>query len=137
MNKKRYIIMSIAVFVIFLFIELFQHTVILKNSYLAHPDFMRTGGTDIMVLNIFGGIIFSFMFCYIFIKGYEGKGIMEGVRFSLIISALICIPKMIFEYANFNFPGSWPLIWFMFGIIATVISGIVSAFIYRPVKITE
>lgn len=134
MNKKRYIIMSIAVFVIFLLIEIFQHAVILKNSYLARPDFMRTGGADIMVLNIFGGIIFSFMFCYIFIKGYEGKGIMEGIRFGLIISSLIWLPKMIFEYANFNFPGSWPLIWFMFGIIATVISGIVSAFIYRPAK---
>ena len=133
MNKKRYVIMSLAVFVIFLFIEYFQHGVILKSSYLKNPEFMRTGGADIMILNIFGGLIFSFLFCYLFIKGYEGKGIMEGVRFGLIISAFIWLPKMIFESANINFPGSWPLIWFMFGLIATVLSGIISAFIYKTV----
>ena len=63
MNKKRYVIMSLAVFFVFLFIEYFQHAVILKSSYSEHPLFMRTGGADIMVLNIFGGLIFSFLFC--------------------------------------------------------------------------
>ena len=59
---------------------------------------------------------------------------MEGVRFGLIISAFLWLPKMIFDYANINFPGSWPLIWFMFGLIATVLSGIISAFLYKSAK---
>ena len=137
MSKKRYVIMSIIVWVIFFLIELFEHVTILGSSYSLHAEFMRTGGSDVMVLNVVGGLIFSFLFCYIFIKGYEGKGIMEGVRFGIIIGAFIWLPKMIFDYANFNFPGSWPLIWFIFGVIASVIGGIISALIYRPIKKTE
>lgn len=134
MNKKRYVLISILVCAIFFLIEIFQHVTILGNSYSSYPEFMRTGGADIMALNIIGGLIFSFLFCYIFIKGYEGKGMMEGVRFGIIIGAFIWLPKMIFEYANFNYPGSWPLIWFMFGLIGTVIGGIICALIYRPIK---
>jgi hypothetical protein len=26
------------------------------------------------------GIVFSFFFTFVFAKGYEGKGVMEGVR---------------------------------------------------------
>ena len=137
MNLRRYVIISILVWIVFLLVELFQHSIILKGSYLANQGFMRIGGADIMILNLLGGLIFSFAFCYIFVKGYEGKGIMEGIRFGLIISALIWIPKVIFEYANFNFPGTWPLMWFMFGVIATVLCGIVAAFIYRPIKKPE
>jgi len=134
MNKKRYVLISILVCVIFFIIEIFQHVTILGNSYSLNPELMRTGGADIMVLNIIGGLIFSFLFCYIFIKGYERKGIKEGVRFGIVIGAFIWFPKMIFDYANFNYPGSWPLIWFIFGLIGTVIGGIICALIYRPIK---
>ena len=137
MNKKRYVIMSIVVWLVFFLIEFFAHVTILGSSYSSHTEFMRTGGSDVMVLNVVGGLIFSFLFCYIFIKGYEGKGIIEGFRFGIIIGAFIWLPKMIFEYANFNFPGSWPLIWFIFGVIASVFGGIISALIYRPIKKIE
>ena len=133
-NKKRYVIISLLVWVIFFLIELFEHITILGSSYSKHSEFMRIGGADVIVLNIIGGLIFTFLFCYIFVKGYEGKGFMEGVRFGIIISGLIWLPKLIFEYANFNYPGSWPLIWFIFGVIATVLGGVISAIIYRPIK---
>ncbi len=137
MNKSRYVIISLFVFIIFSIVEYIGHVIILRGSYLKYTELMRTDGVDIMMLNIIGGAIFSLLFCYVFVKGYEGKGFKEGLRFGLVMSLLLWFPKMLFEYANFNFPGSWPLIWFIFGVIATILSGIMCAFIYRPVKKTE
>ena len=134
MNIKRLVLTSVVICIIFLLIEGLQHGVLLRSSYAEHPEFMRISGADIMILNLIGGIVFSFMFSYIFARGYQGKGLQEGVRFGIIISLFLWFPKLIFEYANLNYPGSWPLIWFIFGVTATVISGIAAAFIYRPVK---
>ena len=130
-NVGRYIVISILVFVEFFFIEQFQHTYFLGSSYSARSDLMRTQGIDIIALNVFGRLIYSFLFCYIFVMGYEGRGIREGLRFGIIISAFLWFPKMIFEYANMNLPGSWPLFWFLFGVISSIIGGVICAFIYR------
>ena len=137
MNKSRYVIISLFVFIIFFLVEYIGHVIILRGSYIENIKLMRTDGVDIMMLNIIAGVIFSFLFCYIFVKGYEGKGLKEGLRFGLVIGSFLWCPKILFEYANFNFPGSWPLIWFIFGVIATIFSGIMCAFIYRPTKKTE
>ena len=134
MSKNRYVIISFLVFAVFYSIEYFQHIIFMGSSYTAHPELMRTEGVDIMVLNVVGRLVYSFLFCYVFVKGYEGRGLMEGVRFGIVIGALLWFPKMIFEYANMNLPGSWPLFWFLFGVIGSIISGIICAFIYRAPK---
>lgn len=134
MSKVRYVIISILVFAVHLTIQYYEHMRFMRSSYAARPELMRVEGIDIIVMNVAGSLIYSFLFCYIFVKGYEGRGVMEGVRFGVVIIAFLWFPKMIFEYANMNFPGSWPLFWFLFGAVSSVICGVICAFIYRAPK---
>jgi len=75
--------------------------------------------------------IFSFLFVYIFTKGYENKGIVEGLRFGLIIGLLMNVVGMFNQYAVYPLPFSLAIQWFIYGIIQYVICGAVAASIYR------
>jgi len=76
--------------------------------------------------------VFSFLFIYIFTKGYEGKGVAEGIRYGLIIGLLMLVVGMFNQYAVYPIPLNLTIQWFIYGLIQFIIVGIVAALIYRP-----
>ena len=82
-----------------------------------------------------GSLILAFLFTYIFVKGYENKGILEGVRYGIIIGLFANIPYAFYEYAMYPLPLSLCLQWFIYGMIEFIICGIIAAGIYKPNKI--
>jgi len=77
-------------------------------------------------------LIFSFFFVFIFTKGYEGRGIMEGVRYGFYIGCLMAIPAAYSQYVMYPFPYSLVLQWFIYWMIQYIILGIFAALIYKP-----
>lgn len=75
--------------------------------------------------------VYLFLFCYIFTKGYEGKGIGEGARYGLLMglfmSAAMADNYVLFPLAP-NLAGTWSVV----GVVSFVIAGILLATIYRP-----
>jgi hypothetical protein len=55
------------------------------------------------------GFITSFPFVYIFAKGYEGKGVMEGLRFGFVIGIYVAIPMAYGTYVMIAIPYSMAL----------------------------
>ena len=80
------------------------------------------------------GLIWAFLFVYIFIKGYEGRGIMEGLRFGLLIGVFYSLPMSLGTYAVQPMPFSLAVSWLVFGVIEITILGIVTALIYKPAE---
>jgi hypothetical protein len=104
MNVKRFIGASILVFIVSEVINFLVHSVIFKKPYaslapLWRPDMM----SKMWILHV-GFFILSFIFTYIFIKGYENKGVMEGFRYGIIIGLFANIPYAFFEYAMYPLP---------------------------------
>ncbi|MBI4620384.1 MAG: hypothetical protein HY739_09520 [Desulfobacterales bacterium] len=134
MNAKRFIIASLVVFLGFEIIDAIVHTVILGKTYesmnLWRPDMM----SKMWIIHI-GSLILAFLFTYIFIKGYENKGITEGARYGVIIGLFANIPYGFYSYAMYPLPFSLCLQWFIFGMIEFIICGIIAAVIYKPNKI--
>jgi hypothetical protein len=72
------------------------------------------------------------VFCYIFTLGHEGKGIMEGVRYGVLIGLLMAGPMAIDPYVIFPLPGDLAMTWLISGIATLAIAGAVFAAIYKP-----
>jgi len=134
MNRKRFIWVSLVVFLVFEIIDAIVHMVILSKEYEAlrlmwRPDLM----SKIWIFHV-GSLVLAFLFTYIFVKGFENKGIAEGVRYGLIIGLFANIPYAFYEYAMLPLPFSLCLQWFIYGMIEYIICGIFAAAIYKPKK---
>jgi hypothetical protein len=69
------------------------------------------------------GVFFSYFFVYIFSKGFEKKGILEGVRYGFYVALMVALPAAYSNYAIMQIPYSLALQWFTFHSIEYVIAG--------------
>jgi len=130
MNTGRYVLGSIVVFVVLFFLDYLLNEVLLSSFYAANAACMRA---EPYWLAIFlGELIFAFGFCFIFLKGYEGKGCAEGVRYGLYIGVAFGISTSMISYAVYPLSG-WVMLAYFFGYpIMMMIIGAVFASIYKP-----
>lgn len=132
MNIKRFVAASLAVFLVSQILEFLIHGVILKATYDSLKHLWRPDMESKMWIMYLVGFITSFLFTYIFVKGYENKGILEGVRFGVIIGLFTSIPMAYGTYAMIPIPYLLASHWFIYGMAETVAMGIVVALVYKP-----
>jgi len=113
------------------------HGPLLGSIYESTQSVWRPDMMDKMWIIHVTTVIFSFLFVYIFTKGYENKGIVEGLRFGLIIGLLMNVVGMFNQYAVYPIPFNLAIQWFIYGIIQYVVIGAVAASIYREKKKVE
>lgn len=85
MNRNRYILASLAVFVAAGVLATVINAVILKDAYEATKSVWRPDMASKVWIFYLIDLIAAFPFTYIFVKGREGNGILEGVRFGAIV----------------------------------------------------
>ncbi|MFQ6078514.1 MAG: hypothetical protein ACE5NJ_05185 [Thermodesulfobacteriota bacterium] len=134
MNTKRFIIASVVVFVVYQVIDYLVNGVILMGTYEALKHIWRPEADMKSLMWIFYpiGLVVSFLFVYIFIKGYEGKGILEGLRYGIWIGLFVSIPGTFSQYVIYPIPFSLAIQWFIYWMIQFIIIGLVAAAIYKP-----
>jgi hypothetical protein len=79
----------------------------------------------------FTGLFFSYFFTLIFSKGYEQKGLGEGVRYGFYIAMMVSLPHAYGTYALMQIPYSVALRWFVFGTIEIVLAGAILALVFK------
>jgi hypothetical protein len=131
MNVKRYILASFLVFVAYVALNFVIHGAILGRVYMEMPGVWRQDMMSYMWIVYVTALVFSFLFVLIFHKGYEGRGILEGVRYGLLIGLLLNVPGMFNQFAVYPLPFGLIIQWFVYGTIQVVICGIVAAAVYR------
>jgi len=132
MNWKRIIWASIVIYVVFQGLGLLIDYVFLKADYdqlkaLWRPNMM----SRIWILYVVG-LLVAFLFTYIFVKGREGKGIQEGVRFGIIVWLFTMVPFNLELWVIFPIPHTLIVKWLLFGLLSSLIGGILAAMIYKP-----
>jgi hypothetical protein len=93
------------------------------------PGLYRPEGMKVYIFFI-SHIFFSFFFVYIFSKGYEGKGIIEGARYGFYIALMVVLPAAYAEYAMHPIPYSFALKWFLLGAAEYIVAGAVLALLF-------
>lgn len=83
---------------------------------------------------VIGFLLYAFGFCYLFTRGYENKGIGEGIRFGFYIGFFFMVSSSMIEYAVYPLSGWIMLAYFIGYPIINMIMGAVFAAIYKPAK---
>ena len=134
MNKKLWI-GFIVIFIAMAVLNMIIHGFILSSTYQTDEvsKIMRPESemNSMMWIYYVVYIIQAFFFAFIFSKGYEGKGIIEGVRYGLYMGLLMATPMAYASYAMYPMPYSLALQWFIYGMIQYIILGILIALVYE------
>jgi len=133
MNIKRFLAGGLVIFIIFRIGDLIVHGFILGKTYMSMTGVWRPDMMSLMWIMYLGSFIFSYLMMFAFVKGYEGRGILEGIRFGIIIGLLTNGMGAFYQYVLYPLPLSMILIWFCYAIIISAIAGIAASLIYKPV----
>lgn len=136
MNWKKFWIAFLLVFVAYLATNILIHTVILGDTYLK-PEVQNSMRSDAEMgryfwVRIVTIVVFSFFFTYIFAKGYEGKGLMEGVRYGVFIAIFFFFVTSFEVLIIFPIPYFIVWYWIIAGFVQSVFMGIIAALVYKP-----
>ena len=132
MNWKRFLWAGLVILVVRKGLAYFIETVILRRDYESLSDLLRPDVLSTVWLMFIVGLLVAFAFTYIFVKGREGKGILEGVRFGIVIWLFVTVPTGLGAWMMFPIPITMIGKWALMGLLLNLISGILVAAIYKP-----
>ena len=132
MNTKKFALSFVAVYVVNRVLSYLIHEFWLAEPYAAVTEIWRPELMSKMWIMLITSAFWCFFFCYLFVRGYEGRGIMEGVRFGAIIGLFYAIPHAYEQYVIFPVPYHLAMNWFIAGMVTSILGGIVVALIYKP-----
>ena len=129
MNVQRFGMAAVAVFVVF-GIVYFGAGQLIADQYKAISQSFGLSETD-TTLTWVGRVLYTLVFCYIFVQGHEDKGIGEGVRFGLLIGLLLlAINFELYSHSDIamgNTLAAWAV-----DLVASIAAGATIAAIYKP-----
>jgi hypothetical protein len=128
MNKKFWMAF-IAVFVTAVVLDMIVYNLVLGTAFTSLTVW-RADMNSLRWIYPVITLVGSFFFTFIFSKGYEGKGIAEGIRYGLYIGIWLSIGMAYGTYAMVAVPYGLTLEWFFLGVVTYVIMGIVASLVY-------
>lgn len=132
MNWKRFALATAAVFVLGQILDYLIHGVILMADYQASPQqIWNPKMQEWMPYMSLLGVGYSILFVYIFTRGYEAKGWLEGLRYGVIIALFASVLPAFTQAIIYPVPMSLAVKWAIFGSLEMILFGIVAALIYR------
>jgi len=120
----------VVVFVLMVICSYIVNSLILASTYQSLQNLWRPDMMSKMWIFYLVMLFQAFFFSFIFSKGYEGKGIAEGVRYGLYIGIWMSVGMAYATYAMIAIPYSMALQWFIYGVIEYVIYGIALALVF-------
>ncbi len=134
---KKFWLACVVVLVVSEICSFLINGVLLAADYQATQAVWRTDMMRLMwvyhVLMIVGAFFFTFIFAY----GYEGKGVMEGLRYGLYIGVWMSMGMAYGTYAMIAIPYSMAVKWFITGVVQYVLMGVAAAAVFGKKKKTE
>jgi uncharacterized membrane protein len=133
---KKLLIAFVAVYVVGQVLTYLIHGVWLAPTYQSLASVWRPEAEmqSLMWIMFVTSAFFTFFFCYVFARGYEGKGLAEGVRYGAIIGLFFGISNAYDSYVIYPIPYSLALKWFLSSLAYCIVIGIVAAAVYKPAK---
>ncbi len=131
MKLKKLVFASFAVFLAMEIMEFLINYVILKSAYEATSSLWRTDIPSKMWIMVLATLVTAFLFVYIFSKGYEKKGVMEGVRFGVIAGLFMLVVGDFGSYVFLPIPFTLAVKWFALGMVEFMVCGAIAALTYK------
>jgi len=132
MNWKRFFVASAVTYVVVQAMELVINNVLMKSANESLMSLWRPNMMSRIWVMYAVGVLVALLFTYIFVKGREGKGIAEGVRYGIIIWLFVSVPMSVSMWVLLPIPYIIILRWMLYGLLEMLIAGILVAVIYKP-----
>lgn len=134
MKNKTFWIGFVVVFIVMQAIGFLIHGVMLDDMYQAlAASFRPKEQMDAMMwIMILSGTVVLFLFCYVYTKGHEGKGVMEGVRYGALMGLFLALPTSVDAYVLYPLTQELAVIWFVTTVVGMMVAGAIFAAIYKP-----
>jgi hypothetical protein len=136
MNWKKFWLAALLVYLVFVATTFIIHSLILGGYYMK-PD-VQSAWRPEEQMNKFAWVrfvtmaVFAFFFTFIFAKGYERKGIMEGVRFGIYIALFTFFVTSFEQFIIYPIPYAVVWYWIIAGLIQSILMGVIAALVYKP-----
>ena len=134
MNLKRVLLTGIVVFFAYGAMAVLVHGFWLGSSYSSligsvwRPQVELTANAWIMQGTT---LVFSFIFAYLFARGYRGGGWREGAWFGFVTYFFVGFQAVFHAYATYPLPLDLTLKWFFSGVLIFIILGVLASLVYR------
>jgi hypothetical protein len=132
MNWKRFWMAGLVTYVVVQALDLVTNAVFMKSANESLKGLWRPNMMSRMWVMYVVGAVVTLLFTYIFVKGREGKGIAEGVRYGIIIWLFVSVPMNVSMWVLLPIPHIIVLRWMLIGLLEMLIAGILVAVIYNP-----
>jgi hypothetical protein len=132
MNWKRFSTAAIAVFVAVQALEFILNGVLMKSANESLKGLWRPNmSSRAWLMYVFSALV-AVLFTYIFVKGRENKGLVEGIRFGILMWLFITVPMNVTWWVML--PIGWTIVlrWIVAGLLEMLVAGILVAAIYKP-----
>lgn len=139
MNYARIAIAGAVAWVVSLGIGLFVNMVLLADLARANTPPMRPEAEIVGMLPLgFAFLLLGFLaFAYAYAKGYEGgNGLMEGIRFGLVVALIVIGFAGIWQYIVFPISEALTVAIVIDTLVELSIYGAIVGVIYKPVGVT-
>ena len=134
--NKTFWLGFVAVFAVAQVLGFLIHEIMLDQTYQSLASVFRPEAEmmDKMWIMIVSSGISLLIFCYVFTKGYENRGIGEGIRFGVLIGLFLSLPYVLDQYVVYPITASLAMIWLVTGVVTFTILGAVFSAIYKPAE---
>jgi hypothetical protein len=133
MNFGRVASAAVVAWLLYLGVSPFVNTVLLGELFARHASLYRPQQEMNLVLGFAASFVGFFVFAYAYAKGYEGgNGLMEGLRFGVIVGLLLSSFALVWNYVMLPLPGSIAIASIVDSIVEMAIYGCVVGLIYKP-----
>jgi hypothetical protein len=129
MDKRLWIGFVAVIILVFAF-DFVATQLVMKSELEATASLWRKPEEMKWGVMIIADIFFAFFFTLIFSKGYEGRGIPEGLRYGLYVAMMMMVPAAYMSYATMPVPYSYALKWFLSGTVQYMLYGAALALVY-------
>ena len=128
MNKKVWV-GAVIVFIAFGIMDYVVHSVLMMSTYQSMVDSGTFRAPDDAKMHVFFLVraLQSFFFALVFSKGYESKGMAEGIRYGLYMGVFGGVAFSYFAYGIFPIPYELAMKWFLYELVQWVIAGVLIA----------
>jgi uncharacterized PurR-regulated membrane protein YhhQ (DUF165 family) len=137
MNWKRFFMASLVTYVVVQAMDIVVNEVFMKSAIESLKGLWRPNMASRMwVIYVFGMLV-ALLFTYIFVKGREGKGIAEGIRYGAIIWLFVSVPMNVSMWVLLPISYTIILRWMVYGLLEMLVAGILVAVIYKPLALSK
>jgi len=135
MNTKRWLLASVAVFVVIGVLEFLIHGVLLSDIYKQTASVWRSEAEMQKMMWIFwvGMLVFAPFFALIYVKGYEkGKpGLGQGFRYGLYVGVMLSVMHSFGWYVILPIPLALAFYWLLGILVEFIAAGVAAGLVYH------